>query len=165
MATIEQNIERIANALEALAHVATHTVPGGEPQTSEQTAAIVAPVDQKADKKPRGRPAKITAEEKATAAPAEVVAKEPVKVEDDDFLTPAAKPAETKPATEADVRAAFQAYADAYPKDPANELAGVQAARALMKVSVRVEKLKEIKPDQYDKAVTDAKAALAGLKK
>lgn len=162
MPTIEQNIERIANALEALAHVATHTVPGGEPaNTADNTNPVVTPP---AEKKPRGRPAKITADEKATAAPAEVVAKEPVKVDDDDFLTPAAK-VEEKQASEADVRAAFQAYADAVPKDPKNELAGVQAARALMKVAVGVEKLKEIKPEQWNGAVKAAKAALAALKK
>lgn len=120
--SLESTLERIASALEAL-------VAGSGSQVVQTVAISHDPITTPVTdvKKPaRGRPAKITTEEKAAATPA-VVETKPVVVPDDDFLdSPPAKV--VKPATLEEVRKALQVYAAA--KGGGAE--GTAKARALM---------------------------------
>lgn len=98
--TIEAQLERIANYLERIANYAGPSLD----VTPEQQADAPA-----ADKPKRGRPAKITPEEKAGATTGEVVEKKATLPADDDFLGETPKK-EAKKLTVEDVRAALVAY-------------------------------------------------------
>jgi hypothetical protein len=128
--SLEFTMDRIALALERIADhmsgpqnvVTGQTVIGPitTALTAEGTPSIEAP------KKPaRGRPAKITTEEKAAATPAVVVEPKPAA---DDFLDTPEPVKPVKPATLEDVRKALQVYAGAQ----GGGAEGVAKARALM---------------------------------
>lgn len=126
--TIEATLERIAEALEKLAWVHAGAAPGPAQDapvvpagTKEETKAAVT----ETTKKRPGRPAKITAEEKAAATEAEVVTKKPAPPVDDFLDTPSKEP---KLSTVEDVRASLLAYAQ---KNNAKG-EGTALARALM---------------------------------
>lgn len=117
--SFEDTFDRIALALESIAaslqpqQISGSTTTGQivVTDTSSTAGTLAEPAPAK---KPRGRPAKITADEKATATPAQIVEDKPAPVQPagaqivDDFLSPA--PA-AKPPTLEELRAALQAYA------------------------------------------------------
>lgn len=98
--TIENSLERIANALEVLA-----SRPTGTPTGATKIDAAIAQADAAERPRARGRPAKITEKEKAAAAEGETVTKDKPA----DFLD-GPKPQELKKVKVDDVRAALKSY-------------------------------------------------------
>lgn len=149
--TLEAILERIAIALEKSAAIEA-------PVTTAEIAAVA-----EAPKKPaRGRPAKITAEEKDASTPAVIEPKKEVAAAVDDFLD--APPAKIeKPATLEDVRKALQVYAGVM----GGGAEGTAKARALMTRSssngaVRLSVAKDVPGgDQGVLLVTDYAAVVA----
>lgn len=135
--TLEATLVRIAEALERLTAAPPVVGDIGIPEATKGMTVVEAP------KRARGRPAKITAEAKDTATPAEVVPeaklsdavtaggskKFELAVPVDDFLNADIKPAITaKPLTIEDVRGALQVYARKNGDGPG----GTARARQLM---------------------------------
>jgi hypothetical protein len=136
--SFEDTFDRIALALEKIAEALQPDVITAKDQLAAQTAVTVAALGAEAvtaaapARKPRARPAKITAEEKAAATPAEVVSDKPVQAAAaqpvDDFLSET-KPA-AKPPTLEELRAALKAYSDKV--NLASPGKGMEQARVLL---------------------------------
>lgn len=120
--TFEATLERIATALELIA--TSSVLPSHLVTQPKINVEVQTPTEQ--PKKPaRGRPAKISTDEKDAATPAVIEPKPSV----DDFLDlPTPAPKAEKPATLEEVRAALQAYAAKNGSGPE----GTGKARALM---------------------------------
>lgn len=117
--TLEATLVRIAEALERL--TAPPPVIGEIPDATKGTTVV-----EPAKKAARGRPAKITTEEKDASTPAVLEEKKPAAPVDD-FLD-APPPKVEKPPTLEEVRSALQAYAGKKGGGPA----GTTEARNLM---------------------------------
>lgn len=126
--SLESTLERIAAALESLVAVGRGKDVTVTTDTLTLPRVELGTPSVEAQKKPaRGRPAKITTEEKAAATPAVVETKAAVVVTDDFLDTPAPTPP-AKPLTIEDVRKALQVYAGAQ----GGGAEGTAKARALM---------------------------------